>query len=179
MQILQRMLACGNEWGKIQEEVLNKNHLDAAKRTTAAMPMEQRSVVSTLYTQVCFHDLDPIESRHHLFFKCHFSAEVWEKLTRTVRGDRYTTDWPNIIYLISETNGDKMTSFTIIYVFQATVHSIWRERNQRRHKEVHSTPVQLVEFIDKGVRNRFSSIVMTGDMQYEGGLRYWFTTRIE
>lgn len=70
-----------------------------------------------------------------------------------------------------------MVSFTIRYLFQATVHSIWRERNQRRHGEAHSTPMQLVKFIDKGVRNRFSSIMMMGDTQYEGGVRYWFSTR--
>ena len=115
---------------------------------------------------------DPIETRDHLFFKCPFSVEVWKKLLRPILGDRYTNDWPDIIELISETDGDMLTCFTIMYIFQATVHSIWRERNKRRHGEAHSTPVQLVKFIDKGVRNRFSSIVMVGDMRYEGGLRY-------
>lgn len=39
--------------------------------------------------------------------------------------------------------------------------------------EVHSTPVQLVKFIDKEVRSRFNSTAMMGDMWYEEGLRYW------
>lgn len=88
----------------------------------------------------CIFCQDPIESRDH-FFKCPFSDEVWEKLLRPILGDQYTNVWPDIIDLISETNGDKMTSFTIRNVFQETVHSIWRKRNQMMHGEVHSTPV--------------------------------------
>ncbi|KAH0914653.1 hypothetical protein HID58_029099 [Brassica napus] len=40
--------------------------------------------------------------------------------------------------------------------FQAVIHSVWRERNSRKHTGVYRTAQQLTRFIDKTIRNRSS-----------------------
>ncbi|XP_010430851.1 PREDICTED: uncharacterized protein LOC104715105 [Camelina sativa] len=49
--------------------------------------------------------------------------------------DKYTTDWT-----------------------QNAIHSIWWERNDRRHGESHSSVEKLVKFIDKNVHNRVNTM---------------------
>lgn len=51
--------------------------------------------------------------------------------------------------IADEKSQDKLLLFTTRYLFQVTVHSIWRERNKRRHKEAASPPALLVKLIDK------------------------------
>ena len=122
----------------------------------------------------CVFCNDPIESRDHLFFVCKFSEEVWKGLTQKLLATRYTNQWDQIIQLVIDQNRDKTELYIVRYVFQATLYAIWRERNQRRHGESPLSPSQLIQMVDKNVRNRLSSIRARA---HTGGLVLWFATR--
>lgn len=67
-------------------------------------------------------------------------------------GDEYTTAWLDIISIISTGRND-LENFILKYVFQASIHGLWMERNSRRHGEVSLPSVKLIRMIDRGVIN--------------------------
>ena len=71
----------------------------------------------------------------------------------------------------------KIKLFTLRYIFQAAVHTIWIERNRRRHGETPKPAELLIKWIDKVVRNKFSIIRKRGDKDFDGMMVYWFSTR--
>ncbi|XP_024006528.1 uncharacterized protein LOC112083036 [Eutrema salsugineum] len=119
---------------------------------------------------------DPLETRDHLFFTCSYSARIWSKLSRGILQHDYTVEWNALVNRISCTQRNLEDSFIIRYLFQHTIYAIWRERNARRHGSPPTEWLRMVKLIDKGVRNRFSSIRLLGDTKYEGGLQRWFAT---
>lgn len=59
------------------------------------------------------------------------------------------------------------------YTILISIHTICRERNNRRHEKEKApfTATQLIQqFIDKHVRNRLSTIRSMRDRRYEGGI---------
>lgn len=48
--------------------------------------------------------------------------------------------------------------FLARYAFQAAIHTLWRERNARKHGEAPSSQGTIIKFIDKAVRNRLMSL---------------------
>lgn len=125
----------------------------------------------------CVFCQDPLETRNHLFFACRFSAEVWQPLSKGILQRSYSTHWPNIISFISDSAQPRLLLFLARYAFQATIHSIWRERNCRRHGDPPISSGNLVKLIDKQIRNRISSIRQMGDTKYEDALQLWFGSR--
>ncbi|KAG7542496.1 Reverse transcriptase domain [Arabidopsis thaliana x Arabidopsis arenosa] len=117
------------------------------------------------------------ESRDHLFFSCRFSTEVWQALAKNIYRSRYSTNWHDLIGTTSGQWQNRIISFLARYIFQATIHAIWRERNGRRHGEDPNPPARLIKWIDKQVKNQLSSIKATGDRRYDTGLQIWFAAR--
>lgn len=114
---------------------------------------------------------EPIETRKHLFFECFYSREIWETLVRGVMRSLYTTDWDNLIGLLStNSTWEDLSLFIVRHVFQSAVHAIWMERNRRRHGEKPAPAVLIVKKIDKEMRNKFTVIRRKGDKKYEGGM---------
>lgn len=87
----------------------------------------------------------------HLFFSCKYSSKVWEVLVKGILQDAYTITWSEIIAIISNPSCPPTEAFIIRYAFQATVHSIWRERNSRRHGEQPCDANGLIKFVGKTV----------------------------
>lgn len=98
----------------------------------------------------------------HLFFTCSFTATIWTNIAKKVLKEKSTEDWDTLVLLISDTTVDNVTLFVIRYLFQLTNHSLWREQNCRRHGEPHSTQGTLISTIEKTVRNRLSTWVLSG-----------------
>lgn len=121
----------------------------------------------------------PLETIGHLFFECAYSREIWGGLTRSIFKEKYSVDWIEIVRMLS--NGldwDRIQKFIMRYLFQSAVHSIWRERNRRRHGE-EATPVGvLTKRLDKNLRNQLTVIQRRGDKDYKEGMAYWFSTRL-
>ena len=89
----------------------------------------------------------------------------------------YTERWDDIVELMLAQGQDRVRLFLIRYTFQAAAHSIWRERNYRRHGGKQLPHVLLAKIIDKNVRNKLSTIRGQGDQKMEKGMRMWFGTR--
>lgn len=92
---------------------------------------------------------DPHESRQHLFFSCRYSGKIWKEMVGGLLRDEFTTDWDEIIALISRTSSTTTDGFL---TFQALIHSIWRERNARKHGEQPKDEMMLSKFVDKMIR---------------------------
>lgn len=118
-----------------------------------------------------------LETREHLFFSCAYTQKIWKGLTMKLLGPRYTESWNCILNLLAETGRNSTHMFLLRYAFQCSIHSIWRERNGRKHGEMHQSSEALLKFIDKGVRNRISSLRMGGRRSFSRALMVWFDTR--
>ncbi|KAG2326666.1 hypothetical protein Bca52824_009394 [Brassica carinata] len=118
-----------------------------------------------------------LETREHLFFSCSYSKQIWKGLTANLLGSRYTEDWNCILEILAGSGGNNTEMFLLRYAFQSSIHTIWRERNGRKHGEPHQTSTSLIRFIDKGVRNRISSLRMGGSRRFTNALTTWFATR--
>ncbi|XP_024010913.1 uncharacterized protein LOC112086233 [Eutrema salsugineum] len=119
-----------------------------------------------------------LESRDHLFFSCCYSGEIWTKLTKNLLQSSFTTSWNDVLGLLSDSRLDRITLFLFRFSLQATVHSIWRERNSRRHGDDPLPATRILHLIDKLVRCRIQSIPNMGDRRYEDALQTWFNTRV-
>lgn len=118
-----------------------------------------------------------METREHLFFSCAYTQQIWKGLTSKLMGTRYTEDWFCILNLLAETGRNSTHMFLLRYAFQISIHSIWRERNGRKHGETPQTSAVLLKVIDKGVRNRISSLRMGGSRRFQRALMDWFAIR--
>ncbi|XP_024006569.1 uncharacterized protein LOC112083076 [Eutrema salsugineum] len=119
----------------------------------------------------------PLESRTHLFFACSYSAKVWSALIKELLKSSFSVVWQDLVHLISANQPDRNALFLLRYSFQAAIHCIWRERNNRRHGEAPRTARSLIHLIDKLIRCRIQSIRDLGDRRFEDALQLWFATR--
>lgn len=95
-----------------------------------------------------------------------------------VMRDQYIVYWNRLVRLITTAlNWSKIMVFIAKYILLSTVHTIWRERNRRRHGEAPCPATLLIRKIDKNMRNRFTVIKRRGDKSYEGGMAIWFGRR--
>jgi len=122
----------------------------------------------------CIFCQDPMETWEHLFFLCPFSFQVWRELAKGILTTDFTASWRDILKLIQGNDLGKTKCLILRYIFQNAIHSIWRERNNRKHSEDHSTIMRLVKMIDKNIRSRLSTIQSGGDSKYAGGIQFWF-----
>ncbi|GJX71318.1 RNA-directed DNA polymerase, reverse transcriptase-related family protein [Tanacetum coccineum] len=117
----------------------------------------------------CSFCAEPKETREHLFFDCPYSRQIWEALVGGLMGSQFTWEWTNILNQISR-DERTMNLFIVRYAFQATIHSLWIERNRRRHGEKPIPNTNLVRTIDVMMRNRFSTMRKNGDKKDEDGI---------
>ncbi|KAF8046515.1 hypothetical protein N665_3652s0003 [Sinapis alba] len=101
---------------------------------------------------VCVLCQDPLKTRDHLFFECSYSAIVWSLLIGALLESSFTTKWSELMELIMDTSGGLQQTFLTHYALQASINSIWRERNERRHGGVPVTTSYLAKQIDRQVR---------------------------
>ncbi|KAG7599681.1 GAG-pre-integrase domain [Arabidopsis suecica] len=117
------------------------------------------------------------ETRDHLFFSYNFTSVVWAALVSGLWKTRQTSTWPQILSSISSQSQDRVKGFLLRYVLQATIYTIWRERNNRRHGEAHNSPATLIGWIDKQVRNQITTIRRMRDRRYDMASQIWLSTR--
>ncbi|XP_013650778.1 uncharacterized protein LOC106355352 [Brassica napus] len=118
----------------------------------------------------CIFCNEPLETLTHLFFECSYSSQVWEALMKGVMNNPYTDRWGRITRLKTDSSWGKVKLFTVRYALQLTVHTLWRERNKRRHGESAVTAPVLIKRLDKAMRNQFTVIRRRGDRDYEDAI---------
>ncbi|XP_024009300.1 uncharacterized protein LOC112084405 [Eutrema salsugineum] len=97
-------------------------------------------------------------------------------LVKGILKENYTTAWDAVFHNIKRLAPDKTALFVAKYALQATMYSLWRERNARKHGEESSPPLRVIKTLDKAIRNRLSTIRLQGK-EFENALVYWFSTR--
>lgn len=120
---------------------------------------------------------DPLETRNHLFFECPYSTEVWSLLMRGLLQSNFTTQWVELMELVLDTTGGLLQTFLTRYALQATIYTLWRERNNRRHCATPIAAVPLAKQVDRQVRNRCSSFRLQGNYKQAEALSLWLATR--
>lgn len=88
-----------------------------------------------------------------------------------------TTDWNDIVTMVSNNRLPSTEQFLLRYAFQATVHALWRERNGRRHGEQEKPASLLVKIVDKTIRLKLLIVKGKGHKYLEESLSTWFGTR--
>lgn len=125
----------------------------------------------------CYLYPEPLETRDHIFFACPYATEIWRPLKLKLLQSQYTIQWDIVLDILVDTSQGKLKLFLLKYVFQISIHSIWRDMNGRRHGEPATPHAQVTKYIDKQVRNRLSMIRTIEDDRYEEGMKMWFATR--
>ncbi|KAJ4902153.1 Reverse transcriptase zinc-binding domain protein [Raphanus sativus] len=118
-----------------------------------------------------------LETRDHLFFSCPFTSEVWSQLTKDLFRGRFTTDWTEITEIIKDNRQELLTKFLIRYVLQLSIHSLWRERNDRRHRATPTTVSVMVGMLDRQVRNKCLSFRPVLNFTFAAALGVRLSTR--
>lgn len=114
------------------------------------------------------------ESCIHLFFGCRFSGQIWKKLIGGLMQENFTTYWNVLKELLSNPRLSPTKTFIFRYALQATMHTVWRERNARRHGEQPKDINCLVRFVDRTMRLKLLSVKGRGQQYLEEGLIAWF-----
>ncbi|XP_013632695.1 PREDICTED: uncharacterized protein LOC106338211 [Brassica oleracea var. oleracea] len=114
------------------------------------------------------------ETRDHLFFACPYSYTVWDCLASRLVGRRINPDWHDMLRYIQAGTSNEMDMILIRLVFQAVVYHIWRERNTRRHQQGQQGTEQMIKTINRGIKNRISSLGYKAGHKFNGLLRRWF-----
>ncbi|KAG7578526.1 Reverse transcriptase domain [Arabidopsis thaliana x Arabidopsis arenosa] len=125
----------------------------------------------------CVFCQEPVETRNHIFFSCSYSHQIWEQTTKGLLGIHYTSQWDQINSLVSSSTLGKHTLLLLRYSLQVAVHSIWRERNNRRHGEAHIPAPRLSQMIGKTIRNKITLLRSSGNHKYADLLMFWFSTQ--
>ncbi|KAL9831310.1 putative reverse transcriptase zinc-binding domain-containing protein [Arabidopsis thaliana] len=122
---------------------------------------------------------EELETRDHLFFSCPYSSQIWIALAKGLLNGRNVSSWSLITPHLLDSSQPYLHVFTLRYTFQALIHSLWRERNGRRHGEPAIPASKLTKLIDKNIRNRFSTLQKMGNKRLQGGLQYCSLNGIE
>ena len=97
----------------------------------------------------CWLCNDPMETRDHLFFTCSYSEEVWRKVIQNILGSGYSNEWNQLLLVLVARLQDKTLTLILRYCFQATVYTLWHERNMRRVGELSKAPPVLAALLVK------------------------------
>lgn len=124
-------------------------------------------------TQGCVFCGTRDESRDHLFFACSFSFTIWSTLTASLLGTAVSLDWTTTVRSVQRRNRNKLGVILLRLVFHSTLYHVWKERNSRRHQGSSLSTEAIVSQIDKGIRNRISSLKYRGNHKLEGLFRRW------
>ena len=107
---------------------------------------------------ICVLCQQSMETRNHLFFSCSYSSQILQKLVRGLLQSRYTDEWEDIVTLLLDNRQEYVRLLLSRYTFQATAHTIWWERNMKKHGDMQH-PIHYA------------------DHHKMAGLRVWFGTR--
>lgn len=116
---------------------------DVNSRTIIYRNKDQKNFILS-----CVLCQDPLETVNHLFFEYACSAQIWKTIMSGVMKDQYTVDQNRLVRLIT-----RISNWSIAkYMFQSIIHTIWREKNIRKMREVLYRPTNTE--IDPKYTNR-------------------------
>ncbi|KAF8087603.1 hypothetical protein N665_0576s0011 [Sinapis alba] len=99
-----------------------------------------------------------METRDHILFTCDFSTEIWGLLRQKLNIISRSNNWTDYVEALITLYGEPHLQFILIFVWQAAIFEIWRERNNQLHRNIFRTPSILNSSIDRTIKNIISSI---------------------
>ncbi|KAF8077169.1 hypothetical protein N665_1058s0006 [Sinapis alba] len=126
----------------------------------------------------CLLCKNAMESRDHLYFLCSYTEVVWKGLLGKLLGTRYSNQWNQIQQILVNGSRNAITLFLVRYAFQLAVYSVWRQRNVRRVGDRELSSMELLQYLDKQMRNRISTLQRgEGCKKLEKAMQVWFGSR--
>ncbi|XP_010430719.1 PREDICTED: uncharacterized protein LOC104714953 [Camelina sativa] len=119
----------------------------------------------------------PMETLEHLFFTCSYTSWVWADLSRKLSESHHSASFSQLLTLLSSTTITGPALFILRLVFQGTLHTVWLERNRRRHGEHPTSSDHMVQFLDRLMRNKLLSIQRLSSPKHANALHVWLATR--
>ncbi|CAH2051535.1 unnamed protein product [Thlaspi arvense] len=113
------------------------------------------------------------ESRDHLLFQCPYSWEIWTSICHRCSHTPHRT-WSDTIADLCNFSGNRHKKHLLMIAWQATIYTIWLERNNRLHKNNYKSAPLIIRKIDLLVRNRASSFRDSNPSFSSSLLQLWF-----
>lgn len=111
-----------------------------------------------------------LETRENLFFECAYSSEIWSLLMSGLLQTSFTMVWSELMDLSLDANRGLLETFLTRYTIQATIHSLWKEMNERRHGATPITAAGLAKMVGRLIRNRCLAFRQQGNYKFTAGL---------
>lgn len=115
---------------------------------------------------------EPQETRDHLFFACPYTYTVWTETIGSLL-PRPNPDWNITITMLLSRRRTATVTCLLRLSFQTVLHSVWRERNSRKHNGLFRSAHELIRQIDKMIRNRVSSLRSKNAAFYSTVMMEW------
>ncbi|PWA81086.1 reverse transcriptase domain, Reverse transcriptase zinc-binding domain protein [Artemisia annua] len=143
----------------IDEERQDKIMWKAIQRKLVTQDtMEKWGIYFVNRCQLCFKEL---EDHNHLFFKCEYSCEVWNKIKDMSGINGVNKDWlDNIQELATHPTGNNIWSVLRRIRFAACIYFLWQERNNRIFRDTHKDWETVAKLIEETVRLKLMSITV-------------------
>ncbi|KAG5387133.1 hypothetical protein IGI04_038604 [Brassica rapa subsp. trilocularis] len=116
------------------------------------------------------------ESRDHLFFDCEYSYAIWGSLATRLNFSLQSNSWNDSLQALIDFTGDSTLRYLIILAWQASIYEIWKERNNRLHRNIFRSPSSLVSSINATVKNRISSFRDDNGVFSSQTMQRWLST---
>ncbi|KAF2588949.1 hypothetical protein F2Q70_00039566, partial [Brassica cretica] len=101
-------------------------------------------------TLSCVCGAEP-ETRDHHFIHCYLSSSIWRMVLHRFGRQLSFCDWPDMFDWISSGTGQFSLTLKPL-VIQKVIFYIWKERNDRIHSCINSSPTTVFKRIDRSVR---------------------------
>ena len=113
------------------------------------------------------------ESRNHLFFECQYSVEVWSSICARLNFTSPPTSWNATMTWLPNASSDRSIKIALLQAWQATVYSLWQERNIRFHSGLTIPSSVLGRNIHRMVSDKCMAMVALGQTLGTPLLRIW------
>ncbi|KAH0899588.1 hypothetical protein HID58_049156 [Brassica napus] len=113
------------------------------------------------------------ESRNHLFFECQYSVEVWLSICARLNFTSPPTSWNATMTWLPNASSDRSIKIALLQAWQATVYSLWQERNIRFHSGQTIPSSVLGRNIHRMVSDKCMAMVALGQTLGTPLLRIW------
>lgn len=115
------------------------------------------------------------ESIAHCYFECSFTWEIW-KVIAAKCGFTSARQWINLLPQLNSHTSNKVHKTLLLLCWQATLYTLWRERNNRLHNALFTALEGLIAQIKLTVKNRISSLRPDMPKFSSSLLQLWFSS---
>lgn len=101
-----------------------------------------------------------LETRDHMYFECPYSWSLWTELAAKAQWQP-SRDWASELNCMQTSTAPKHERLLVYLAWQASIYLLWKERNNRIHKQHFRSSASLAKQAELLIRNRLSGIRFT------------------